>query len=120
MLFWKLCNNFHANNSDVTMDIRKTLLTFFFGVMTGGFFAVAVVREAVPLRDHVWMIGLTLLFGAPILVMLGMWYFRLMETVKQAMGPKGGEVIGQILSFQLASFILFALIFIVILYAAVV
>lgn len=100
-------------------NVRYTLLVFFFGLAVGGFFAVTVVREAVPLKSHVWMIGLSVLFGGPIVLIIVFWYMRLMGSVKQILGQKGGDIVSQILSFQIVSMVLIVLILISVLYAAI-
>lgn len=99
--------------------MRSTILVFCFGLAVGGFFAVGVIREAVPLREHVWAIGLSLLFGIPIVTGLIIWYLHLIKDVKRAFGPRGGEIISQILGYQLVSTFLVMLIVISIFYAAI-
>ncbi|MFQ5630801.1 MAG: hypothetical protein ACE5I1_18675 [bacterium] len=100
--------------------MRNTIFVFLFGLAVGGFFAVAVIREAVPLRDHVWTIGLSLLFGLPIVSGLIVWHLRLVRDIRRVFGQKGGEMIAQILSYQVVSTFLIILILISIFYAAIV
>jgi hypothetical protein len=95
------------------------MLGFVFGFCLGGFVAFTVVREAVPLRDHVWAIGLSLLTGAPIMVMMYMWFKSLLRQVRVVLGEKGGEVVSAILTFQIAALLIIFLIVISILYAAI-
>ncbi len=101
------------------MKVGFALALFFFGVAVGGFFAVTVVREAVPLRDHVWMIALTLVFGTPILLGLALWYIRMVRVTRKVLGPKGGDLISQLLGFQIASTALILVVLLSIFYAAI-
>lgn len=100
--------------------IKQFAATFVFGMATGGFFAVTVVREAVPLRDHVWMIGITLAAGFPIIVGLIWWYMLLVRHTVRALGSKGGQLISHILAFQLASTVIIVALLLSFFYAAVV
>ena len=95
------------------------MLGFVFGFCLGGFLAVTVVREAIPLRDHAWAIGLSLLTGAPIMVILYMWFKALLKKVRLVLGEKGGDVISSIVTFQLVALLIIFLIVISILYAAI-
>jgi hypothetical protein len=104
------------NNSTIV----KILAVFFFGVAVGGFAAVTIVREALPLRDHAWAIGISLVCSVPILIGLAVWYLRVVKTCRQLLGPKGGEMINSILTFQLASNALLILILMSIFFAAIV
>ena len=99
--------------------VTQTMLGFVFGFCLGGFLAVTVVREAIPLRDHVWAIGLSLLTGAPIIVIMYMWFKSLLRKVRVVLGDKGGDVISSILTFQIAALLIIFLIVISILYAAI-
>ncbi len=99
--------------------IRFVLGVFFFGLAVGGFFSVTVIREAVPLRDHVWMIALSLAFGIPIILGLVFWYIHVVKVTQKALGPKGGELISQLIGFQLASTVLIFIILLSIFYAAI-
>ena len=78
-----------------------------------------MVREAIPLRDHVWAIGLSLLTGAPIMVIMYMWFKSLLKKVRLVLGEKGGDVISSILIFQIVALLIVFLIVISILYAAI-
>ena len=93
---------------------------FAFGVCVGGFGAVTVIREAVPLRDHVYAIGLSLLFGFPILSFLFVWYLKTMNNCKRVFGEKGGKIVGSLLAFLVVSVALFFVVVLGIFYAAVV
>lgn len=99
--------------------IFKIIAIFSFGFFVGGFAAVTVVREAIPLRDHAWMIAVTLMCAMPILAGLVMWYLRVVNVCKQMLGPKGGEMINAVLTFQLVSNALLILILMSIFYAAI-
>lgn len=99
--------------------ILKILSVFAFGLVVGGFGAVTVVREAVPLQNHVWMIGISLACALPILLGLVVWYLRVANICRQMLGPKGGEMINAILTFQLVSNALLILILMSIFYAAI-
>ena len=99
--------------------ILKILGVFSFGLAVGGFGAVTVVREAVPLQNHVWMIGISLACAAPILIGLMIWYLRVVNICRQMLGPKGGQMINAVLTFQLVSNALLILILMSIFYAAI-
>jgi hypothetical protein len=99
--------------------ILKIIAVFSFGLVVGGFLAVTIVREAVPLQSHVWMIAITAACGAPILLGLVVWYLRVVNICRQMLGPKGGEMINAILTFQLVSNALLILILMSIFYAAI-
>jgi hypothetical protein len=103
------------NNS----KILKIIAVFAFGLVVGGFGAVTVVREAVPLQSHVWAIGVSLACAVPILLGLIMWYLRVVNVCQQMLGPKGGQMINAILTFQLVSNALLILILMSIFYAAI-
>jgi len=96
------------------------LVAFVLGVCVGGFGAVTVVREAVPLRDHVYAIGLSLLTGGPIVLFLLLWYLRTVRSCRKLFGDKGGRVVGSILAFIVVSLALVFMIILGIFYAAVV
>ncbi len=81
--------------------------------------AFTIVREAVPLRDHAWAIGLSVLCGAPVVLIMFMWYQSLLRKVREVLGEKGGGVIGAILTFQIVASLIVFLIVISILYAAI-
>ena len=102
-----------------SLKILKILAIFFFGLSVGGFGAVTVVREAIPLKSHAWMIAITLACTIPILGGLVLWYLRVVNTCRQLLGPKGGQMINSILTFQLISNALLILILMSIFFAAV-
>ena len=99
--------------------ILKILGVFSFGLAVGGFGAVTVVREAVPLQSHIWMIGISLACAVPILIGLLVWYLRVVNVCRQMLGPKGGQMINAVLTFQLVSNALLILILMSIFYAAI-
>jgi hypothetical protein len=99
--------------------ILKIIGIFSFGLAVGGFGAVTVVREAVPLQNHVWMIGISLACAVPILIGLMIWYLRVVNICRQMLGPKGGQMINAVLTFQLVSNALLILILMSIFYAAI-
>jgi hypothetical protein len=92
---------------------------FSFGVAVGSFAAVTVVREAIPLRDHAWAVGISVASGVPILIALAFWYLRVVNACRRVLGDKGGEVINAILTFQVVSIALLFLILMSIFYAAI-
>ena len=104
------------NNSKILANLG----IFSFGVAVGSFAAVTVVREAIPLRDHVWAIGISVAFAVPILAALAVWYLRVVSACRRVLGAKGGEVINTILTFQVVSIALLFLILMSIFYAAIV
>ncbi len=103
------------NNSKILANLG----IFGFGVAVGSFAAVTVVREAIPLRDHVWAIGISVASAVPILVALTFWYLRVVRACRRVLGERGGEVINAILTFQVVSTVLLFLILMSIFYAAI-
>ena len=104
------------------MNNSKTLTNlgiFALGLAVGCFTAVTVVREAIPLRDHVWAIGISVVCAVPILLALVLWYIRVVSACRRVLGAKGGEVINAILTFQVVSTVLLFLILMSIFYAAI-
>ena len=99
--------------------VTQTMLGFIFGFCMGGFLAVTVVRESIPLRDHVWAIGLALLTGVPMITLMYMWFKSLLRKVRLILGEKGGDVISSIVTFQIVAMLIIFLIVISILYAAI-
>ena len=99
---------------------KQAMLFFFFGLSVGGFTTVAVIREAVPLRDHVWAIGLSLVTGAPVIFLMFLWYRSLIKSLLLAFGQKGGSIISSILTFQIVATILIFLVIVSIFFAAIV
>ncbi|RKY75944.1 hypothetical protein DRQ12_10995 [candidate division KSB1 bacterium] len=92
-------------------NILSNVLIFLMGLLLGGFGAVTVVREAVPLRDHFYAIVIYSLFTIPVLLILLVWYMRVVKTCKAILGEKGGKLISSIMSFLLiATIVLFILI----------
>lgn len=92
---------------------------FTFGLCFGMLMAVTVVREAVPLRNHAWSIGVSAASGVPIFYLLYRWYKTLLKSVRAVLGEKGGAVISSILTFQIVAMTIIFLIVITILYAAI-
>jgi hypothetical protein len=103
------------NNSKILANFA----IFAFGLAVGSFAAVTVVREAVPLRDHVWAIAISVVCAVPILIALAFWYLRVVSACRRVLGVKGGEVITAILTFQIVSNVLLLLILMSIFYAAI-
>lgn len=104
------------NSSKATL----AMACFVFGLAVGAFAAVTVVREAVPLRDHAWMIGIALLTGIPICALLFVWYRALLRSIRTVLGEKGGGIISSIMTFQLVTIVILFLLIVSILYAAIV
>lgn len=98
----------------------STILTFCFGFITGVFFTIIVIREAFPLRDHYIALMVCGVSGAFIVLVLILWYFRVVNASKRILGDKGGGIINTILSFLLVSVALLFIVVVGIFYAAIV
>ena len=96
-----------------------TVSSFAFGLAVGGLASVTVVREAIPLREHVWAIGLSLAMGVPIFFLLFLWYKSLLKSIRTVLGEKGGTVISSILTFQVVTTAMLFLLIVSIFYAAI-
>ena len=79
--------------------IFSRVLIFFAGFCLGGFIAVTVIREALPLRDHVVIIVIYTLYVIPIIIALTFWYLKIIKSCRQMYGEEKGSFIGTIISF---------------------
>jgi len=100
--------------------ILSRVLIFFAGFCLGGFIAVTVIREALPLRDHYVIIGLYILYVIPIIIALSYWYVKIINSCRQMFGEEKGSFIGTILSFILLSVLIIFILVIGMHYTAVV
>ena len=73
------------------------------GLFLGSFAAITVIRESVPLRDHIFV---TLTFvGAfiPILIVMWFWFLSISRLLSKNLGAKGGNLFTQVLAFLLVA-----------------
>lgn len=100
-------------------NILTSIALFCFGTVFGAFFATIVIREAVPLRDHYVMIGISFVSSAVLVIGLIAWYFKVVNSCKKAFGEKGGGIINTIMSFLLVSISLLYILVVSIFYMAI-
>jgi hypothetical protein len=96
------------------------ILIFFAGFCIGGFLAVTVIREALPLRDHIVIIVIYALYIIPIIVALSYWYIKIIKSCRQMFGEEKGSFVGTILSFILLSVLVIFILVIGMYYTAVI
>jgi len=82
-----------------TSVMKNSIIFFVLGVLFGGFVSLTVLREAIPLRSHVYMIAITGISIIPLSVALFVWYLNILKMVKKTFGTKGGNIIGTLLTF---------------------
>jgi hypothetical protein len=81
----------------------SVIIAYVAGICTGGLLAVFVIREMVPLRDHVWVVIISGILASPIFVLLVLWYFRVVRECRKAFGEKGGAIVTSLLTFIVVS-----------------
>ncbi len=77
--------------------------SFVVGLFLGSFAAITLIREAVPLRSHIY---LTLTFvGAfiPILIVLWLWFVAIVRELRKALGEKAGKLLLHLIAFLLVA-----------------
>ena len=85
--------------------------SFVVGLFLGSFAAITVIRESVPLRDHIYLTLTFVLSFIPILIVLWLWFIHLTKSLKISIGEKGGKIFVQLIAFLLvAEVILFVFI----------
>ena len=82
------------------------LLSFVLGLLLGNFLSLTILREAVPLRNHIYMIGFASISIIPIFIFLVVWYYQILRSLEKLIGSKGGHLIGIILAFIVVTNIL--------------
>ncbi|MBC8184186.1 hypothetical protein H8E88_24090 [candidate division KSB1 bacterium] len=100
--------------------IFSKILLFFSGFCLGGFLAVSIIREALPLRDHVVIIVIYVIYLIPIIIALTYWYVKIIQSCRQMFGEEKGSFIGTILSFILLSVLVIFILVIGMYYTAVI
>jgi len=81
---------------------------FVVGACLGAFAAVTLIREAVPLRSHIWVTVTFVGAFLPILAVLWIWFVILARKLRKNLGEKAGGLILQLIAFLLiAEVILF-------------
>ena len=100
--------------------IISRILIFLAGFCLGGFIAVSIIREALPLRDHAYIIVIYTIYTIPIIVALAYWYVKIIKSCNQIFGEDKGSFIGTILSFILLSVLVIFILVIGMYYTAVI
>ena len=100
-------------------NILSSVLIFIMGVLLGGFGAVTIIREAVPLREHFYTVVTCVIFTIPIFIILLIWYTKVIDTCRIILGEKGGKLIGSIITFLLISTLIFFILVVGIFFSAV-
>lgn len=85
--------------------------SFVVGLFLGSFAAITLIREAVPLRDHIFVTLTFVVSFIPILIVLWFWFIHINKSLKGSIGEKGGKIFMQLIVFLLvAEVILFVFI----------
>jgi len=92
---------------------------FVLGLLLGVFVTVAVIREALPLKEHVAVIGIYLVTGLPVVIILFVYYLSILSYLKRTIGEKGGKIVGRVLTFLLVSILVFSVLFLGLLFSAI-
>ena len=98
----------------------QTFAAFLFGLLVGALGAVVVVREAVPLREHAYVIGIYLACALPLLLIVFAWYLRTVRVFRRLLGEKAGDLVANFTAFVFVGLFVVFLIVIGLLYAATV
>lgn len=102
-----------------TSVLKNSIIFFVLGVLFGGFVSLTVLREAIPLRSHIYMIAITTISIIPLSIALFVWYLNILKTVKKTFGQKGGNIIGTLLSFIVVTNILIFVVVTALFFAAI-
>ena len=103
----------------VNSKVLSKILIFLFGFCLGGFIAVSIVREAVPLRDHYYIVVIYSIYIIPIIVALIVWYINIIRSCRKILGDEKGDFIGTILTYVLVSVLVIFILVIGIFYTAI-
>lgn len=76
---------------------------FVLGVFLGGFASITMIREAVPLRDHIYLTATFIGAFIPILIVMWFWFLSVARQLEKGIGEKGGRIFTQVLSFLLVA-----------------
>lgn len=85
--------------------IISKVLIFIFGFSLGGFVAVALVREAVPLRDHIYVMIVYIIYVFPIFIGLFFWYKSVIRSIRKFVGDEKADFYASLFSFFFVSLI---------------
>lgn len=99
--------------------LMPIISSFVLGLMLGGFIAVTVVREALPLRNHFVLTILYTVYILPIVVIMFFWYTKVIKTCEKMGGEKFGKVLSTILSFLIVTIIIIFIIVVGLFFAAI-
>ena len=102
-----------------TSVIKNSIIFFVLGVLFGGFVSLTVLREAIPLRSHVYMIAITGISIIPLSIALFVWYLNILKSVNRAFGTKGGNIIGTLLTFIVVTNIIVFIVVTALFFAAI-
>jgi hypothetical protein len=79
--------------------VFSKIAIFIFGFCLGGFISVSIIREAVPLRDHVYVIGIYIIYILPIIAALFFWHKSIIKAGMEIFGEEKGDFLGTIFTF---------------------
>lgn len=77
--------------------------SFVVGLFLGSFAAITVIRESVPLRDHIFLTITYVVCFIPILVVLLLWYIHMTKELRESLGEKGSKIFTQLITFLLVA-----------------
>jgi len=100
--------------------IFSKVIIFLTGFCLGGFIAVSIIREALPLRDHATIIVIYFIYIIPIIIALICWYAVILKSCRKMFGEEKGSFIGTMLSFFLLSVLVIFILVAGIYYTAVI
>lgn len=101
-----------------TGQLTRTFLAFLFGLAMGTMGAVTVVREAVPLRNHVVMIGIYLAGAVPMVLIVFFWYLHVVRTFRKLLGEKAGALVSNFTTLVFVGLFVMYLLVVGLFYAA--
>ena len=76
---------------------------FVVGLFLGVFASVTLIREAVPLRNHIYVTATFVGAFIPILIVMWLWFLSVSKLLEKGLGEKGGKIFSQILAFLLVA-----------------
>ena len=100
-------------------DIYNFVISYILGLLLGIFLSLTILREALPLKSHIYMISIASISLIPTFIALFLWYLHILKGLKKKLGQKGGELIGTLLTFIIVTNILIFVIVSAIFFAAI-
>ncbi len=102
--------------------VKKSIFVFsvfLLGLFLGVFTTVAVIREALPLKEHAVVIGIYLVAGLPVAIILFLYYLSTISFVIESIGEKGGKIVNRVLTFIIVTILVFSVLFLGLLFSAI-